>query len=333
MALEDEETKGTPSEVEQFESSLGKKPENTSNEADGEEGDESSRLAEGAAGDDEDEHGEDEGRPSQEGESLSAEEKRERNRKWREDRKKRQREREEAAQRQIQMLARQNTELAERLSQIERKSTGMEVATVDAHIRSAAEEYQFYKNQIAEGMQTQNPALVTEAIEKMNAAQRKAEQLTRVKQGYQRNQQTPAPVDQRLLSHAQRWMNENPWYSHNGTDADSIRAATEDRILTQEGWQPTTPEYWEELSRRVGQVLPHRAKTVYNAPNAKKSGGRPPVAGASASSSPDSVPKGAFRLSQERVEAIKEAGSWDDPKKRERMIAAFKRYDAEHGNT
>lgn len=328
----DEETSATGKEVDELETALSAKTE-AEKEAEDKAVEEAAKTAEG--GQDVDgksaETEEDEHPGAHDDDTLTAEQKRERNRKWREDRKARQREREESYQRKIQAQEAQLAELHGRLAVIERRSTGTELAALDAHIKDTAGEYQHYKEQIAIQSEAGNHAGVAEAVEKMNFAQRKFEQLNAAKQGYQRNQQQAPALDPRLVNYAQAWMKENAWYNPSGADPDSMRAMTEDKILAAEGWNPSTSEFWAELTRRVAKVLPHRAKTGYNeAAGGKSSRPGASVAGSGGGASAGGVPKGSFKLSEERVKAIKEAGAWEDPKERARMIDNYKRYDQDH---
>lgn len=45
---------------------------------------------------------------------------------------------------------------------------------------------------------------------------------------------------------------------------------------------------------------------------------------------PPRFSQGGYVVSAERVRAAKEAGLWDDPRKRNMMLAAYKKYDTEH---
>jgi hypothetical protein len=118
-------------------------------------------------------------------------------------------------------------------------------------------------------------------------------------------------------------MERNKWYDPNGGDADSRRALEIDRELAREGWVPTTPQYWEELESRVKKNLPHRGKTNYNSSKSV-------VTGSGRESAP-SGNGGTYKLSSERVAALKDSGMWDDPKQRAEAVKRFKEYDRANG--
>ena len=136
----------------------------------------------------------------------------------------------------------------------------------------------------------------------------------------------------RLKHHAEGWMQNNAWYDPSGTDMDSDMVLKLDDRMVKEGWNPTTQEYWDELDARVKKYLPHRANSTYNKPQSNPvSKNRVPVAGAGQAAV--GAPKGTYRLSAERVKALKEAGVYDDPSKRADAIKRFQEYDKQSGQT
>jgi len=144
----------------------------------------------------------------------------------------------------------------------------------------------------------------------------------------QQRQQAPAPLDPRLKNHAESWMQKNTWYDPSGNDEDSAVVLSIDNRLAAQGWDPTTPQYWEELESRVKKYLPHKVTSGYNKP--ANVGNRPkvPVAGSSRESS-TSTTNTSYRLSPERVQAMKDAGIWDDPKSRAEAIRSYQHFDKE----
>ena len=84
------------------------------------------------------------------------------------------------------------------------------------------------------------------------------DELTRVEKAFQSRQAAPQPLDPRLVNHAQRWMERNKWYDPTAKDQDSRIAMTLDQQMANEGWDPTTQQYWEELDNRLQKYLPHR---------------------------------------------------------------------------
>lgn len=231
----------------------------------------------------------------------------------------------------LQNLQRQNQELLERLSVVERKTAGSELARLDKAIQDQHTRIEFAKRKIAEATRDGDGELLTNAQEMWFEARRQSEDLEALKRrSVQPPQQQTIQTDPRLQKYASTWMDNNPWYDPNGKDLDSKIALTVDQALAEEGWDPKTADYWEELDTRLQKVLPSRytdsnnERPVRSRPrNAVTSSGRESGSGSGGS-------KNSFTLKPEQVRAMKDAGMWDDPEKRSRMI---KRYAIEARQT
>jgi len=233
------------------------------------------------------------------------------------------RERTETLQRELSSRDAVINQLTERLSVIERKSSGMEVATLDNHLKQASDAYTHFKNQIAVSSAAGDHVSIADATEKMMLARDRYNQLDNVKKAYQQRQQQPAPLDPRMAAQAQSWLERNNWYDPDMKNSDSKIAKTVDEDLAAEGWNPTTPEYWEELDGRLKKYLPHRYKSGYNGAQSRS---RSIVAGSGRESS-GTQSSGSYRLSADRVAAIKEAGVEVGTPEFTRMVNSFKAYD------
>lgn len=108
------------------------------------------------------------------------------------------------------------------------------------------------------------------------------------------------------------------WYDPNGGNKDSKRVIRIDAELYEEGFDPETKEYWDELEDRCREELPHRFKGSGNKPRPKSIVGGSGNDHSPAGSAEKSLPK-------EFVQTLKAAGYWDDPVKRK---AAIKNYYA-----
>lgn len=293
-------------------------------------GTDAEQNAAGQASDDHDGDGDDEDeRTAVDGESDEDSTSRtERNRQWREERKRRRKEKEESYRRELAARDRLIAEQEARLAAVERRTQGADAAALDNAIRQAADAYNQFKHVHATAVEQANGSMATDAAEKMALARQRFEQLNGIKTQMSRRQAAPQPLDPRLVNHAQSWMEKNAWYDPSGRDDDSAIALTIDQRMAMQGWDPTTPEYWDELSARVAKVLPHRSKPMYN--RGQGASGRPPVAGSGREGSSGST-RSVYKLSSERVKALKDAGVWDDPKQREEYIKNFRDYDKANG--
>ncbi len=250
---------------------------------------------------------------------------RERRRQERHDRKNFQKEEKERLRRELASEREARRNLEERLSIIERKSQGGEVAQLDVTMKQTADAYNYFKQQIQVATEAADGRGVADATEKMLMARQRYEELGRIKNAYQQRQNQPAPLDPRLVNHAQAWLSNNKWYDTSARDTDSRIVKTLDDGLAQEGWDPTTEAYWEELSERVKKHLPHRSQRGTNTGKPKN------IVGGGSKESGGSQSQGTFKLSSERVAALKEAGMWNDPTQREAAIKRFREYDKQHG--
>jgi len=225
----------------------------------------------------------------------------------------------------LQMLQRQNQELQERLSVVERKTHGSEIARINKAIEDQESKIIFAKQKIKEATETGNGDLLTSAQEMWFEARRDFESLQSVRNQAvapraQQTIQAPDPNVQRL---AGQWMVNNPWYNANGGDEDSKVALTIDQSMAAEGWSPSNPEYWEELDNRLQKYLPHRYNSSNYGNSDLKSRKPRSVVTSTGRESFLGNPKNTFTLSQDQVRAMKDAGLWDDQEKRAKMIQRY----------
>lgn len=275
----------------------------------------------------------DEDEQAAEGESADeAEERRQRNRARRAENKSRRKDHIERLHREIAARDEVLQQQAQRLEALERRTHGADMTAVDNEIRKSVDAYNFYKSQHAEAVTRADGQLAADAQEKMFAAMQRAQQLKGVKDAAQRQPQQPQPLDPRLKMQAEVWLERNEWYDPTGSDPDSQVALTIDQQMAREGWNPTTEQYWEELDVRLKKYLPHRYNSSYNVgKRTVESKPRAPVAGSGRESGGNNSASGGYRLSAERVQALKDAGLWDDPKQRAEAVKRFQQYDKTQG--
>lgn len=265
--------------------------------------------------------------PEEEGDGEEARKAiRERRRQERHDRKLKDREVKESLRREIQARDQIINQLSGRLDVIERRNSGSELAQIDNAKKEASQAYNYFKDQIRVATEAKDGAAVADATEKMIISRQRFDQLDNLEKAIKQRKPSQAPLDPRLKENAESWMSANTWYDPQGQDMDSRMVLTIDNALAQEGWDPTTPQYWQELDSRIKKYLPHRAKSDILPRSRPKS----VVTGSGQSRAP-SQGKSTFRLSAERVKAIKLAGKWDDPVARDKMIKSYREYDKAQG--
>lgn len=229
----------------------------------------------------------------------------------------------------LQHLERKNQELMERLSVVERKTHSADLARIDKAIEDQELRLQYAKMKISEAASAADGHAMTEAQEIMYDARRQMEALTNFKKAAVEPRQNQGNVpDPRLQRLASNWMEKNDWYDPNARDTDSKIAKQIDETLVSEGWDPTSPDYWNELDNRLHKYLPHK----YNDSTDVRSSTKRPrsvVTSSGRESVNGSTNRNTFVLKPEQVRAMKDAGFWDDPDKRSKMI---KRYAQEARN-
>lgn len=233
----------------------------------------------------------------------------------------------------INALRRQNEQMAERVAILEKRTQGADAARLDKAIEDAQVRLHYAKMQIKEATEMADGAKLAEANEAWYESRRQIESLEALKR--RANTETPSPSvprapDPRLKKYASDWMARNDWYDPNGTDTDSRVAVQIDTALAEEGWDPTSSEYWEELDNRLTKYLPHRYNGGTDERSSSQSTQRRPrsvVTGSDRDTRGGSTGGNQFVLSPDRVKAIKEAGRWDNITERNKMIRKYAEYD------
>jgi hypothetical protein len=237
-----------------------------------------------------------------------------------------QKQREVTAKNKIASLERQNQELAKRLASLESTASSFQISQADKAVEDATTRVEYYKLKMLEAAKAGNPEEQIQFMEQFSDAKQalaqaesyKKNQLEEVKRP---KQNVPNPISNDVQRLATGWMKKNGWYDPSGRDTDSRIAKVIDNEMATEGWDPADEDYWSELDNRLQERLPHR----YNRPGETVRKAAGPTRGVRAQ---QNVQKpNTITLSRERVQAIKDAGAWDDPARRMKMIKAYQSYD------
>jgi hypothetical protein len=243
----------------------------------------------------------------------------------------------------------QRTNLEQRLLNLERNNMGSQLAQFTQAEEQAANAEQTLQAAIAQATKDQDGVRVAQATTQLIQLQGFKSQLATAKANLEAEAKKPPQrhLDPEMVNHANAFRSRNTWYKGATSDDEhSMIVSALDRALFKEGFDPASAAYWEELESRAAKYLPERFNKAqkggaqgqggtYNAGEGSGSGARrSPVAGGSGGSSGASQPGGrtkTFQLSEARVAAMKDDGSWDDPDRRKKMIARYQAYDKEHG--
>jgi hypothetical protein len=278
-------------------------------------------------------HGEDD-----EEDSGDGKEKRE-TRKARRERQRRARQRNEL---ELNFLRQRNEALEKKVGDIEQRQTRTEVGNLDQRIGSMQSQLKVADQVFAKAVAAGDEEDVVEAQNIRDKIKENLGKLTNFKaEVTRRAEERPdePPVDSRLVFHAQQWINRNKWYDPNGGDQDSRAVTAIDNRLVQEGYDPRTPEYWDELETRTKRRLPHKFKANGNGhveegddneptPRREERRGSGPRFSVGGRERP--LRKNEVYVTPDRKQALIEAGVWDDPVLRNKYLKRYSQWDREN---
>ena len=282
--------------------------------------------------DDQDDDDDDEDERTGVSEDDSEDEIVDKNKKVREQRTKRrqlQKQAKERSQRELEYLRQQNAAMEARLRAVEGNTLSQQAQTIDQQYQRALYEAQQAETIIARAVEAGNGDDVSVALRLRDEAKERAQQLGYAKQQAEQyaHQAAQPQADPRVVDYAKQWLDANPWYNPQGRDEDSAVTKAIDNALAAEGWNPSSEEYWHELTRRVAsRIGDDGAPAARNqaAPRRKA-----PPTGTTREHAPVST-KNEVVVTAERKQAMIDAGVWDDPVARTRYLKAYQAYDREN---
>ena len=240
----------------------------------------------------------------------------------------------------LQSLQRENEEFKRRLNQLERNTKSEQLVRIEKGIDDAQVKLEYAKMKLAEAGNNGDGQALVEAQTLWQSAQEEVRHLNTLRSQADRELKQPRqqqagpaadPMVQRL---AAQWVKKNSWYDPSGSDADSRIAKKIDEVMAAQGWDAKDPDYWDELDSRLQKELPHRyndsnddeSRSVRRPRNVVGSSGREASAAYGGSN------RSQFVLSPERVKAMKDAGAWDNPERKAKMIKNFIAFDRANRN-
>jgi hypothetical protein len=236
--------------------------------------------------------------------------------------------REVSSKHKISALEKRNEDLARRLAAVENTAASYQFAQIDKSIEDEATRVEYTKMKMLQAAQNNDAAAQVEYLEQLTDAKQRLQQAQyykkqQLEQAKAPKQNVPNSISTEVQQNATQWLKKNSWYDPQARDTDSRIAKVIDQELASDGWDPSDSEYWEELDNRLQSRLPHRY-TSKGGSNTRRSAG--PTASSRVANT-TSTNKNTIVLSPERVQAIKDSGSWDDAEKRNKMIRAYASYD------
>jgi len=225
-------------------------------------------------------------------------------------------------------LQRQNEEMSARMANMERRTQQNDMGQLDKAIEDKQVTLEYARMKLAEATNSGDGDSAVKAQELLYETKQQIDQLNGIKRQAKQTPQQQPRIDPGVQRNAATWIDRNDWYKPDLSDTDSKIAKQVDEGLVSEGWNPGTPDYWDELDNRLQKYLPHR----YNRASDRNDSVRSPrntvsSSGREASAAYGGTNKSTYVLSPERVRAMKDAGAWDNPERKKAMIANFIKYD------
>ena len=164
---------------------------------------------------------------------------------------------------QLSQLMRQNEELSSKLQNTEHQFKTVNKLSLDSSEKQITDKLELARNAYKSAHEEGDSAKILQAQEFLNEAQNDLKSLTATKQQFERQ-----PVQQQQVQQPQyqpqptpdpraaEWAQKNEWF---GSDQVMTAASLAiDGQLKEEGYNPTDPEYYTEIDRRLQETFPHK---------------------------------------------------------------------------
>ena len=165
---------------------------------------------------------------------------------------------------QLSQLMRQNEELSSKLQNTEHQFNTVNKLSLDSSEKQITDKLELARNAYKSAHEEGDSAKILQAQEFLNEAQNDLKSLTATKQQFERQpvqqqQQVQQPQYQPQPTpdpRAAEWAQKNEWF---GSDQVMTAASLAiDGQLKEEGYNPTDPEYYTEIDRRLQETFPHK---------------------------------------------------------------------------
>lgn len=227
----------------------------------------------------------------------------------------------------VQALRHTNAEMARRLEALEGRSLNTDEAQLNSRLEKVREDVAMADRILAKAIEAGNGEDYASAMRMRDEAKTQESELTRIKGTFAEARKVK-PVDPRhdpaTVANSVAWKSANPWYGQDARATSTVNAI--DNQLMTEGYDPRTPIYWETLTERAKGQL----ETAAPRPKGDETPRRkaPPQGGRSDAGGGTGGATKVF-VTPDRKQAMVEAGIWDDPERRTRMLKAYAKYDRE----
>lgn len=260
-------------------------------------------------------------------------------------RRQRQKEARDRDQRELKFLRSRNEQVERQIGELTRRQVATETATIDQRIAQLDNAMRSADDVYAKAIDANEGKDAAEAMRIRDNLKDQRDGLQAYKDQSAAGAPTEEAVDPLLIENVKSWSERNTWFDFGRRDEDSAIAGAIDDMLIRDGYDPRTPEYYDELDKRVARRLPHlsqkRGKGDGNgADDLDDDDDTPPGGGQRKPGGPKFRIGGQERplrpnevhISRERKEAMIEAGVWEDPVLRKNYLKRYAEWDREHAN-
>jgi len=223
------------------------------------------------------------------------------------------------------LIKRENELMKERLAILERKTQSNELARLEKALEDEQVRLNYYETKMEEAISAGDGETFKKAQSMWYSSKDKLEKIKNVHESSSAPVNNSSAPDPRLQKHAQDWMARNDWYDPKLSNTESRIAKVLDEELVAQGWDPTQRDYWDELDRRLSKHIDSSYNDHTDVKPSSK-GPRSVVTSSGRESVNGSSNRNTFTLKPEQVRAMKDAGMWDDPQKRAKMIKTYAQY-------
>lgn len=216
--------------------------------------------------------------------------------------------------------------LKEEMQSMRQRNQQADIDAFNQALKNEESRLQYAKIKMKEATDASDGQAFIRAQELYTESTKNIEKLRYQKSYTEQQRQTNESAADPVVQHyAEQWMARNPWYDPNGTDAKSRLAKQIDNQLAREGRNPKSRDYWTELDSRMeaelqGEETDAYTENTYETP--RKRGPRSVVTGSERETG-GGASRNSFTLTAEQVRAMKDAGFWDDPVAKKKMIQRY----------
>jgi hypothetical protein len=221
----------------------------------------------------------------------------------------------------VEQLEAQLSESQKRIDEIQRRLASDGTSRLESDYRTALQHVKRAEEALKDAVEKGDGQMHVDATRYRDEAVSVARQLyanlqrssadAAQQQNRQQQQGPPPEVVQKVVAQREAFLTKHAWLKAAPQgDQDALIVAALDAAVAQEGYDPTSADYWDELDDRIRERLPHKAKV--------RGAKQPPVGGRS--DAPSSTRADAIRIEPELKAALIEAGIWGDKKRLAKVL-------------